>query len=298
MKKLFVTALTSLLAIGSLLVPTSAFAAAGSGTASLHFSPASGSYTVGQTVTLTITETSSTAVAAVEADMTYPSNLLQCNGPASLGAFATSYQNVCAGGSLSLAVGVQGTPVTGTQTVGTVSFTVIASGTAALKVAGTSEIDDAAVANVCDSTCASGATVANYSLAAASQPVAVQNTSTTTSTPKTATTSTTTSAPTTQTQTPTTTTATTSKSSKTTTYTPQPRHIRSHHTGIVTSTLSALVIVIAAVYWLVIRKRTEVAPVKAYKLNSASKTKSTTKKKTTARNTATAKRKPVAKKTK
>ena len=148
MRQFFVKTLVSVLTVGTLLAPATALAATGTGAASLHFSPSSGSYTVGSTITLTITENSSVPVAAVEADLTYPANLLQCNGPASLGAFGTSYQNTCAGGALTLAVGVQGTTVSGPQTVGTVSFTVLAAGNAALKVTGTSEIDDATTANV------------------------------------------------------------------------------------------------------------------------------------------------------
>jgi len=313
MKQFLLKSFVSLLAIGAMLVPATATAATGTGAASLHFSPASGSYTVGSTVTLTITENSSTPVAAVEADLTYPANLLQCNGPASLGAFATSYQNTCSGGSISLAVGVQGTPVSGSQTVGTISFTVIGSGSAALKVVASSEIDDATTANVCDATCAGGASAANYTLAAAATPPSSPTTGSGSTSPTTGGSKTTTSTntgsktsagtgtsatgstnpgSTAATDTPTTSATSSTKKQSEKKTASKPKHIKSHRTGLVTSSLAALVVVLAGVYWLVIRKRTEVAPaVAAYKLAGSGKSKATAKSKASSKSATTKKSK-------
>jgi len=294
MKNLFAKSLISLLAVSSLLVPMTASAATGTGTASLHLSPAAGSYTVGQTFTVTITETSSVAVAAVELDVNYPAGLLQCNGPASLGAFATSYHNTCAGGALSLGVGVQGTPVSGTQTVGSVSFTVLAAGNASLSIADASEIDDTNVANACDTTCASGATAASYSLAApvqtgstgsgssSSSNTGSKSGSTSGSKTTTTTTTTTGTGSNTSTSVSTTKSQTQTQSNRHNTPAPQPKHnFYGHHTGAVTSTVSALVLLGAAAYWLIFRKRAELVPAKVYKLVAAAKSKTAGKKAST-----------------
>lgn len=64
------------------------------------------------------------------------------------------------------------------------------------------------------------------------------------------------------------------------------KEVKDSHVGLVTTLTALLVVVAAAIYWLFIRKRAEVAPVKAYKLAEAA---TTTKAKTT-------KKKPAAKK--
>ena len=167
MQKLTTSILASTLSSIVLLVASApAFAAAGSGEASLHFSPSAGSYAVNSTFTVSISETSSVPVAAVESDITYTTSNLQCLGiDTSTSAFATSYQNTCSGGTVSIARGVQGSTVTGTQNVARITFKVLdGSGSTSLIVAGSSEIDDASVNNVCDSTCAGGNIAASFSL--------------------------------------------------------------------------------------------------------------------------------------
>lgn len=158
--------LFSAVIVALLATPAAVSAATGSGTASMHVSPSAGSHSINSTFTITVSETSSTSVAAVESDMSYPASQLQClDIDASTSAFATSYQNVCSGGTISVARGVQGATVTGTQTVADITFKVIGgSGSAQLTMAGSSEIDDTNVNNVCDNTCAGGSIAASFSL--------------------------------------------------------------------------------------------------------------------------------------
>lgn len=78
---------------------------------------------------------------------------------------------------------------------------------------------------------------------------------------------------------------------------PQPKHIKDHRSGFVTSTAYTLVILGAAAYWLVIRKRTQVAPAKVYKLATSAKSKTAGKsKKPSTSSKATATRASIAKK--
>ena len=113
-----------------------------SGTDTLSLSPASGTYTINSSLVLTVTETSATtdAVNAVEADLAYNSTELQfvsatCSSTFSLTAVATG-----GSGSVNLACAIPNSTTTGTQTVGTVTFTVIGGGSTALTFASTSAI--------------------------------------------------------------------------------------------------------------------------------------------------------------
>lgn len=151
------------IALLALLPLQVASAAAGTGTASLSFGPASGSYTVGSQFSVTIRETSSEPVASVEADFSFDSSKLQCVSIAGGSAFPNTFQNTC-GGSVSIVRGVQGTPVTGSQVVATVTFKALAAGTVSLVMAGSSEIDNTSVANICNATCAGGYVAATYSI--------------------------------------------------------------------------------------------------------------------------------------
>jgi len=73
--------------------------------------------------------------------------------------------------------------------------------------------------------------------------------------------------------------------------TKQDNAIKTSHAGLVTSSISALLVILAAAYWIFIRKRAEVAPVRAYKLNTAGKSQATVKKKLATSNKSIAKKK-------
>jgi hypothetical protein len=91
---------------------------------------------------LTVTETSATtdAVNAVEADLSYNSSELQFVSAACSSTFSLSAVASGGSGSVSLACATPNSTVTGAQTVGTVTFTVIGGGTSAITFAATSAI--------------------------------------------------------------------------------------------------------------------------------------------------------------
>jgi hypothetical protein len=91
-----------------------------------------GSYTNGSTVTVQIRENSyGTAVNTVQANLSYPSALLQFVSISTTGSpFTTTIQSTGGSGSVQLGVGLLSDSVTGDQLVGTVTFTVIATGSA------------------------------------------------------------------------------------------------------------------------------------------------------------------------
>jgi len=289
MKKLLLSVITT----ASLLSSTLASSAAAAGTASFSLSPASGSYAQGSSFTVTVRETGDN-VNAVTAKLTYDATKLTCTGVSTTGSdFAASSGANCGSGNITIGryVGLDDTTgnpnpaKNGSQVVGTVSFTAVAAtGTTAVNFAAGSQIA-ADGANIWNGSTTGG----SYTLTAA--PVATQpsnptqptsggslssstptsstgtktGTGTGTTTPTSASTG---SSTTTATPAPTTTQSKGHKIAK-----PAPKRIKSHHAGVVTSAL-ALVVVAAGLYWLVIRKRTEVAPVKtAYKLDTTSKSK-------------------------
>jgi len=100
------------------------------GDAYFTLSPSSGSYSNGATFTLDIYETSTSGdqVAGVQANLTYNTTYLQCNGATGNSA-AWSYvaQQTCSGGNVEIgeAMTTGGPVASGQQLVGTVSFTVI-----------------------------------------------------------------------------------------------------------------------------------------------------------------------------
>jgi hypothetical protein len=101
--------------------------------ATLYMSPASGTALQGNTLTLDIRENSGTEpVNAVQANFTYPASLLRFNSIASSSAFDIAAQSSGGSGLVKIARGAS-TPVSGDQSVATVSFTVVAdTGTATL----------------------------------------------------------------------------------------------------------------------------------------------------------------------
>ncbi len=107
--------------IGSIII----FKSHAAGSSSLTLSPASGSYTVGSTLTVSVNETSTDSVNAVEADLTYNSSQLQFTGASCSTTFSLTAEATGSGGTVNLACARENTTVTGAQTVGTVSFTVL-----------------------------------------------------------------------------------------------------------------------------------------------------------------------------
>lgn len=113
-----------------------------SGSDSLSLSPSSGTYTINSSLVLTVTETSATtdAVNAVEADLAYNSTLLQFVSASCSSTFSLSGVSSGGSGSVSLACAIPNSTVTGAQTVGTVTFTVIGGGSSPITFASTSAI--------------------------------------------------------------------------------------------------------------------------------------------------------------
>lgn len=118
--------------------------------AELYITPATGSYTNGSTVTITIRENSgSTQVNAVQANLSYPTARLQFQSiSTSSSAFTTTLQNTGGSGTVQIGVGILGSSVTGDAIVATVTFTAIGAGAAAVQftagsgIAATSDSSD------------------------------------------------------------------------------------------------------------------------------------------------------------
>lgn len=100
--------------------------------AELYLAPASGSYSNGATVTVTIKENSySTLVNAVQANLTYPAGQLQFQSiNTATSAFTSTLQSNGGGGSVQIGMGILSGSVTGDAIVAVVTFTVIGTGTA------------------------------------------------------------------------------------------------------------------------------------------------------------------------
>lgn len=100
--------------------------------AALSLNPASGSYSNGATVTVSIYEDSgATAVNGVEAYLTYPTAQLQYVSSDNNGSpFATLIQHTGGSGTVHIAVGNLGGSSTGSQLAGTITFTAVGTGTA------------------------------------------------------------------------------------------------------------------------------------------------------------------------
>jgi hypothetical protein len=113
-----------------------------SGSDTLSLSPVSGTYNMNSSLVLTVTETSATtdAVNAVEADLSYNSSELRFVSAACSSTFSLSGAASGGSGSVSLACATPNNTVTGAQTVGTVTFTVIGGGSSVITFAATSAI--------------------------------------------------------------------------------------------------------------------------------------------------------------
>lgn len=118
----------------------------------LLITPASGSYAGGATVVVTIREQSgSTAVNAVQANFSYPTAQLTFQSiDTSMSPFTTTIESTGGSGNVRIGVGLLAGSVSGSQIVGTVTFTAGTSGAAALVFASDSGIAEAATStNIC-----------------------------------------------------------------------------------------------------------------------------------------------------
>jgi len=107
----------------------------------LTLSPSSGSYSVSGSLVITVDENSGTdAINAAEADLTYNSSELQFVSAACSSTFGLSGQASGGSGTVSLACADANSTVTGAQTVGTVTFTVISGGSSVIAFASTSSL--------------------------------------------------------------------------------------------------------------------------------------------------------------
>lgn len=114
------------------------------GSDSLTLSPSSGTYTVGSTLSLNITEDSTDNINAIESDLNYNSSELQFNSVGCSSTFALSPQATGGNGSVKLACAIANSSVKGVQTVGTVKFTVLSGGNSVISFASTCSIVDQA----------------------------------------------------------------------------------------------------------------------------------------------------------
>jgi hypothetical protein len=126
------------------IVVNAPFAAhAASGDAYFSLSPSSGSYTIGNNLVLTISETSTSGdnVNAAQANLSYPSSLLQFQSISLTGPFTLCGQQT--GGSGSVNIGCASTTVvSGTHPIAQVTFSVLASGSAPVAITSGSDIDN------------------------------------------------------------------------------------------------------------------------------------------------------------
>jgi len=141
------------------------------GSATLSLSPSSTSVSQGSYLSVAIREASgSQSVNAVQANLSYPANLLSYVSISSSSAFSVVAQNSGGGGSVKVARGALPS-VTGTQTVATVTFKALtSSGMASITFAGGSAVTagDGSGTNVL-----AGTSGGNYTLKAAPPPAVV-----------------------------------------------------------------------------------------------------------------------------
>jgi hypothetical protein len=127
--------------LGSIGASLFAAAAQAAGTATLSMTPASGAYSIGQTISISVyTNTGSDPVNAVEADFSYPVSRLQYESiDASDSAFSIGAPSAGGKGKVTIARGtIQ--PVTGHELVAIVHFKATATGSAALKFLSSSAV--------------------------------------------------------------------------------------------------------------------------------------------------------------
>ena len=124
-----------------------------SGDASFTLSPSSGSYQTGSTITVSVSETSTSGdnVNAVQANISYPTSLLQYDSISLTGPFTLCGQQSASGGIVGIGCASTST-VSGAQNVASVTFTVEAAGTATLTMSSGSDIDNTSGTSVWNGT--------------------------------------------------------------------------------------------------------------------------------------------------
>lgn len=127
MRKLIVTAAAVLAAV-LMSAPASAQSAD-----SIYVTPASGSYPVGTSFTVSVRENTSTQVNAVQADLSYSSNIQFVSIDASGSAFGIDASSTGGGGVVSMSRGTI-VPVSGDKLVAKVTFKVVSGGTATISM--------------------------------------------------------------------------------------------------------------------------------------------------------------------
>ena len=266
------------------------------GSAAFSLSPASANSAEGNTTSVAIYE-NGTSVSAVTATFTYDSSHLQFLSGSCAGAFSST----AASSSSSITCFVPGgnSAANGSSEVAVLNFTATATGTGSVTVNG-SQIASNGVNEWNGSSATATVTIAAQTVTtppAQSGPSTGSTSSTNNSSKNTSNSST---SPVTK---PATTNNTTSPNGKTSSTASSVKGVaitkkkdnkvmsspRSHHTGLVTSTLIGLLVVIFGVYWVLVRKRPEEAAPAVYKLNgTGSASKAVSKKSTKSHSRATA----------
>jgi len=134
--------------------------------ATFGLSPTSGSYGMGSTINLAVSETSSAGdnTNAVQVNLSFPSSL-QWQSTTLTGPFTLCAQNSHTATTVSLACAA-GTAQPGTQAIATISFTVVGTGSATVAMTSGSDIDNTSGSSVFSGTLPS----ANYTLPAPATP--------------------------------------------------------------------------------------------------------------------------------
>ncbi|HSX30478.1 MAG TPA: hypothetical protein VLE99_01015 [Candidatus Saccharimonadales bacterium] len=305
MKAKYVTTLAALVGALSLGLVSSAAAA---GSAAFSLSPASGTEDVNSTFNVGVYE-NGTSVNVVTVNFSYDTSDLQLvSVDTSASAFAADAGSTST--SLSRYVPAGGT-VSGTQEVAVLKFKALTgTGAASVAVGNSGSHIASAGTEQWNGVAATGSYTLNTPAPVTPPSNPGNGGSTSAGNPTSKSTAPKTTTSTSSTTTPATTPPATTSSQNTATIpskqmaTTTPATESTSHAGLVTSTVLGVVIAGAAAYWLVMRKRTELAPAKVYKLDTAKKTPA--KKKpatrsnaaTKARTTTSAQKKTVAKKSK
>lgn len=122
------------------------------GMTTIYLSPAKGNYSTGNNFTVKVYENSGgSPVNSVQANLTYPQTLLQFVSTDTTGSpFTTTVQNTGGSGVINLGVGLLASSVVGDQLVGTITFKVLAAGTAAVSFdTGTGVASSISNTNIC-----------------------------------------------------------------------------------------------------------------------------------------------------
>ena len=111
-------------------------------TGKMYITPASGTYHVGDSISITVNEDSlTTAIKTVEVDLTYPAGILQyVSATVNSSVFTSTFQNTGGSGSVAISTANFTTTQTGDQLVATINFTVLATGSPTITVANSAAI--------------------------------------------------------------------------------------------------------------------------------------------------------------